>query len=75
MDRSDGAAALTSKEREVAACVARGMTTREISTALGRSSRTVEGHLKSILAKLGFSCPTRIAAWWTANEPTGRVGT
>ncbi|MDX3524218.1 ATP-binding protein [Streptomyces scabiei] len=71
---SDGSAALTGKEREVAACVARGMTRREISTALGRSPRTVEGHLRSILAKLGFSCPTQIAAWWTANEPAARVG-
>ncbi|MGW2386023.1 helix-turn-helix transcriptional regulator [Streptomyces sp. NPDC001658] len=65
----DGPAALTGKEREVAACVARGMTRHQICTALGRSPRTVEGHLKSILAKLGFSCPTQIAAWWTANEP------
>ncbi|KUN29303.1 LuxR family transcriptional regulator [Streptomyces antibioticus] len=70
-----GLDALTGKEREVAGCVARGMTNRQISTALGRSPRTVEGHVKSIMAKLGFSCPTQIAAWWTANEPAVRVGT
>ncbi|WP_282702680.1 LuxR C-terminal-related transcriptional regulator [Streptomyces sp. CC219B] len=72
---SDGAAALTAKEREIAACVARGMTNREISASLGRSPRTVEGHVKNVLAKLGFSCPTQIAAWWTANEPAARTGT
>ncbi|WP_338682375.1 LuxR C-terminal-related transcriptional regulator [Streptomyces acidiscabies] len=61
--------ALTRKEREVAAHVARGLDSRQISLALGRSPRTVEGHLQSVLTKLGFTCPAQIAAWWSANEP------
>ncbi|MFI6624316.1 ATP-binding protein [Streptomyces sp. NPDC050528] len=69
-----GSGVLTRKEREVAACVALGMSDREISTALGRSLRTVGGHVRSILAKLGFTSRTQIAAWWTANEPAARVG-
>ncbi|WP_246562939.1 LuxR C-terminal-related transcriptional regulator [Streptomyces roseirectus] len=59
---------LTRKEREVAACVARGLTTHQICTALGRSPRTVDGHLNSVLTKLGFIRPSQIAAWWTATD-------
>ncbi|KND28248.1 helix-turn-helix transcriptional regulator [Streptomyces acidiscabies] len=66
--------ALTRKEREVAAHVARGLDSRQISLALGRSPRTVEGHLQSVLTKLGFTCPAQIAAWWTANEPVVHEG-
>ncbi|MGJ5893780.1 LuxR family transcriptional regulator [Streptomyces sp. V2] len=66
------APALTRKEREVAAHVARGLDSRQISVALGRSPRTVEGHLQSVLAKLGFTCPAQVAAWWAANEPAVR---
>ncbi|MFM9442254.1 LuxR C-terminal-related transcriptional regulator [Streptomyces acidiscabies] len=66
--------ALTRKEREIAAHVARGLDSRQISLALGRSPRTVEGHLQSVLTKLGFTCPAQIAAWWTANEPAVHEG-
>ncbi|WP_329223957.1 LuxR C-terminal-related transcriptional regulator [Streptomyces sp. NBC_01485] len=59
---------LTPREREVAALVAKGMSNRQIASLLGRSPRTVHGHVENILAKLGFVCRAQIASWWTANQ-------
>ncbi|WP_329911747.1 LuxR C-terminal-related transcriptional regulator [Streptomyces sp. SP18BB07] len=59
---------LTRREREVAALVAKGMSNRQIGTALGRSPRTIDGHVENILAKLGFASRARIASWWTTNQ-------
>ncbi|MDX2821438.1 LuxR C-terminal-related transcriptional regulator [Streptomyces ipomoeae] len=59
---------LTPREREVAALVAEGMSNRQIATALGRSPRTIHGHVENILAKLEFNCRAQIASWWTANQ-------
>jgi non-specific serine/threonine protein kinase len=54
---------LTSREREVAAMVARGMTNREIAATLVISERTADAHLQNILNKLGFSSRAQIGAW------------
>lgn len=51
---------LTPRELEVLQCAARGMRNKDISRNLGVSVRTVEGHLSTILAKLGV--PSRTAA-------------
>ncbi|MDX2765601.1 response regulator transcription factor, partial [Streptomyces europaeiscabiei] len=59
---------LTPREQDVAALVAKGMSNRQIASALGRSPRTVDGHVENILAKLGFGSRARIASWWTANQ-------
>ncbi|MGY1501015.1 LuxR C-terminal-related transcriptional regulator [Streptomyces sp. QTS52] len=59
---------LTPREREVAALVAKGMSNRQIASALGRSPRTVDGHVENILAKFCFVSRAQIAAWWTANQ-------
>ncbi|MET7690427.1 LuxR C-terminal-related transcriptional regulator [Streptomyces sp. NPDC005483] len=59
---------LTRREQEVAALVAKGMSNRQIASALGRSPRTVDGHVENILAKLGFGSRAEIASWWTANQ-------
>jgi DNA-binding NarL/FixJ family response regulator len=45
--------ALSRREREVLRLLAEGLTAREIGTRLGISTRTVEGHVAKILAKLG----------------------
>jgi DNA-binding CsgD family transcriptional regulator len=58
-------AGLTGREREVAALVAQGKSNREIATALVVSERTVTTHVGNILAKLGFTSRTQIAAWAT----------
>ena len=54
---------LTARERDVAALVARGRTNRAIAAELVVSERTVETHVGSILAKLGFESRSQIAAW------------
>jgi non-specific serine/threonine protein kinase len=54
---------LTRREREVARCVERGLTNRQIAQELSLSESTVENHVHKILKKLGFSSRARIAAW------------
>ncbi|WP_230396724.1 ATP-binding protein [Streptomyces blattellae] len=59
---------LTPREREVAELVAEGLSNRQIASALGRSPRTVDGHVQNILGKLDFVCRVQIASWWTGNQ-------
>ena len=54
---------LTTREREVAALIAGGATSREIARALTISERTAEAHVSHMLGKLGFSSRAQIAAW------------
>jgi non-specific serine/threonine protein kinase len=54
---------LTSREREIALLIARGLTNRRIASELSISERTVENHVRKILKKLGFPSRARIAAW------------
>src|SRR5690606_7331791 len=63
--RGDATAAegLTSREAEIAAWVARGLTNREIAEELVLSSRTVETHVANAMAKLGFGTRSQLAAW------------
>jgi predicted ATPase/DNA-binding CsgD family transcriptional regulator len=55
--------ALTKREREVAAMVARGMSNKEIAAGLVIAQRTAERHVENILCKLGFTSRTQIAVW------------
>ncbi len=54
---------LTAREREVAALIAQGKTSREIADLLVISERTAEVHVSNILGKLGFTSRAQIAAW------------
>jgi DNA-binding CsgD family transcriptional regulator len=54
---------LTAREREVAVLVAQGKTSRQIAELLVVSERTAEGHVNTILGKLGFTSRAQIAAW------------
>jgi DNA-binding CsgD family transcriptional regulator len=54
---------LTSREREVAACVARGLSNAEIARTLFVSERTAQNHVQHILTKLGFFRRSQIAVW------------
>ena len=53
---------LTVRERELADLVATGLTNREIADRLVLSERTVETHVRNILAKLGLANRTQVAA-------------
>jgi DNA-binding CsgD family transcriptional regulator len=55
---------LTAREREVAELVARALPNREVARALVLSERTVESHVRSILAKTGLKSRTEITRWW-----------
>jgi DNA-binding CsgD family transcriptional regulator len=54
-------AALTPREREVAALVAEGRTNRQIGAQLHLSEKTIEKHVSSTMAKLGVTSRTGIA--------------
>ena len=54
---------LTPREREVAACVARGRTNRQIAAELTLSQRTVDAHIRNMLGKLELSSRAQLAAW------------
>jgi DNA-binding NarL/FixJ family response regulator len=59
---------LTRREQEIAELVARGMTNKEIATALIISRRTVETHIENILVKLSFTTRTQIGPWLADQE-------
>jgi predicted ATPase/DNA-binding CsgD family transcriptional regulator len=61
--QSSGAIRLTRRERQVADLVTKGLTNKEIADTLVISPRTAQGHVEHILAKLGFTSRTQIAAW------------
>ena len=62
---------LTRREYEVAALVARGLTNRQIAAELVISERTADGHVASILSRLGFATRAQIAAWTARQESNG----
>jgi non-specific serine/threonine protein kinase len=60
---------LTRREREVAELLAEGLSNREIAARLVISLRTAESHVEHILAKLGLTNRTQVAAWAAATKP------
>lgn len=64
--------ALTKRQRQVAALVAEGRSNREIADSLVLSTRTVEGHVESILAKLGLASRTQLASWMNQRSVRNR---
>ncbi len=55
--------ALSRREREVTALIARGLSNREISAELVIAEKTVGSHVEHIMTKLGLRSRTRIAVW------------
>jgi DNA-binding CsgD family transcriptional regulator len=63
--RTDGD--LTTREREVAALLAEGLTNGQLAERLFIASKTAAAHVSNILAKLGLSSRAEIAAWAVRN--------
>jgi DNA-binding NarL/FixJ family response regulator len=63
-----GVDALTSREREVLAELAKGRSNREIARALHVSEETVKTHVSSVLAKLGVQDRTQAALFAVRRE-------
>ena len=57
----DAIAALTARERDVLALVARGLPNQQIAEDLGITERTARTHVSNILAKLGLASRTQAA--------------
>jgi non-specific serine/threonine protein kinase len=60
---SGGAGSLTSREKEVAGLLARGLSNKAIAKALIIAQRTAETHVANVLVKLGLSSRSQVAAW------------
>jgi len=67
-----GLDALTNREREVLAELAKGRSNREIARALHVSEKTVKAHVSSVLAKLGVQDRTQ-AALFAVRHEAGRL--
>ncbi|MEV5711384.1 LuxR C-terminal-related transcriptional regulator [Actinoallomurus sp. NPDC052274] len=65
---------LTRKETQVARMIRKGMSNKEIATALVIAQRTAESHVEHILGKLGLTSRTQIAIWVGENERAGEHG-
>ena len=58
-----GGEMLTSRERQIAELVARGLSNREIAERLVISKRTVDAHVNHIFGKLGLSSRVQLTIW------------
>jgi predicted ATPase/DNA-binding CsgD family transcriptional regulator len=63
------AARLTRREREVVALISQGLSNREIAARLCITATTAGHHVENILAKLGMSSRTKVAAWALQHMP------
>ncbi|MFF1608981.1 ATP-binding protein [Amycolatopsis sp. NPDC058278] len=54
---------LTGREREIVGLVAGALSNRQIAHRLVLSERTVESHVRSVLAKLGLANRAEVTAW------------
>jgi DNA-binding NarL/FixJ family response regulator len=66
---SGASSALTAREREIAALIARGLSNRGIADELVISPATAARHVANIFTKLGFTSRAQVAAWAVQREP------
>ena len=69
---SAGLQRLTSRERDVLRCLARGLSNRAIAEELGMAERTARTHVSNILAKLGLASRTQAALFAVEQLPDAR---
>jgi DNA-binding CsgD family transcriptional regulator len=60
---------LTAREREVIELVAQALPNREVARRLVLSERTVESHVRSILAKTSLTSRTELTRWYLQQPP------
>jgi DNA-binding CsgD family transcriptional regulator len=65
---AEGEGELTSREREVAALLAEGLSNAEVARRLYISPKTAAVHVSNILMKLGMSSRAEVAAWAVRNH-------
>jgi non-specific serine/threonine protein kinase len=61
---------LTSRERQVAVLVKRGLSNQQIARQLVIANSTAERHVANILSKLGMKSRTDVAVWAVTNLPS-----
>ena len=59
----DASARLSPRQREIAACVAEGLTNAEIAQRLTVSEGTAANHVAMILRRLGLRSRAQVAVW------------
>jgi DNA-binding NarL/FixJ family response regulator len=57
------ASILSAREREIALLVARGLSSKEIASRLGLSTRTVENHRARLMQKIGVHDTVKLVRW------------
>ncbi|MFC1363362.1 MAG: winged helix-turn-helix transcriptional regulator [gamma proteobacterium symbiont of Ctena orbiculata] len=65
--QKDPVSTLTTREREILQCIARGQSNKQIANVLQISEGTVKVHVKHLLKKLNLHSRTE-AAVWALNE-------
>ncbi len=55
---------LTTREKEIAECIAWGASQKEVASQLGISRYTVDNILRKIYAKLHIGKINELSAWW-----------
>lgn len=65
---------LSRRESEVAALIADGLSNRDIAERLFLSERTAQGHVQSILRKLGFNSRSQVAVWFIKQQRSTTAG-
>jgi DNA-binding CsgD family transcriptional regulator len=66
-------AELTAREIEVLACLAAGMSNKQVARSLGISVRTVTVHVSNLLRKTGSASRTEAAVWAVRQRVAGAV--
>ena len=65
--RSDAAAVLTPRQREIAVLVADGLTNNQIAERMMLAPKTVRNYVGHILRRLSFASRTQVAVWAAAS--------